>query len=273
MIEKKCLRCNKPFSVHDYVVRDGRGKYCSKKCHYGEKIERTCLNCNKNFLARRSLVKRTGAKFCSRKCFHDYNKGETSFNYGKRHTKEAIEKMKKNRKGWKMSQQQKDFLSKIKSGKKQQPCSEEKKKKIGIANKGENNGQWKGGITPLRVQIYKSKEEANWRNSIYQRDQYSCQMPDCEHNNKRLNVHHIIKFSKILKIHNIKTLNDAIGCKELWDIDNGITLCYDCHLKTKMKEQEYAPLFHSLVAKKKQSFALVPMEQYQTNMSQLGQIQ
>ena len=45
-----------------------------------------------------------------------------------------------------------------------------------------------------------------------------------------LEVHHIVPFSKLLKVHDIKTLEDALSCKELWDIDNGVTMFKDTHI-------------------------------------------
>jgi hypothetical protein len=39
-------------------------------------------------------------------------------------------------------------------------------------------------------------------------------------------------FSEILKEYNVKTLDDAHKCKELWDINNGRTLCINCHKLT-----------------------------------------
>lgn len=32
--------------------------------------------------------------------------------------------------------------------------------------------------------------------------------------------------------YNITTINEAIDCKELWDVDNGRVLCIPCHKKT-----------------------------------------
>jgi hypothetical protein len=48
-----------------------------------------------------------------------------------------------------------------------------------------------------------------------------------------LNAHHIISFANLLKKYKITTLQEAISCKELWDINIGLTLCIKCHNKTK----------------------------------------
>lgn len=36
----------------------------------------------------------------------------------------------------------------------------------------------------------------------------------------------------IIRENNIMTLTDAVKCEELWNINNGITLCKECHKKT-----------------------------------------
>ena len=43
---------------------------------------------------------------------------------------------------------------------------------------------------------------------------------------------HIYPFSKIIDDFNITSIEEAISCEKLWDIDNGRTLCRDCHKKT-----------------------------------------
>ena len=42
----------------------------------------------------------------------------------------------------------------------------------------------------------------------------------------------IILLAHILKDNNIKIFEDAEKCNELWDINNGITLCVGCHKLT-----------------------------------------
>jgi hypothetical protein len=56
----------------------------------------------------------------------------------------------------------------------------------------------------------------------------------------RLEVHHAKSFNDICKENNITTIKQALACKEIWSLDNAISVCYDCHkslekLRTKMK--------------------------------------
>lgn len=100
--------------------------------------------------------------------------------------------------------------------------------KIAVGNK---NPNWKGGVTHIKYLIYISSKYQNWRKQIFTRDSYTCQ--ECgDKTGGNLEAHHIKSFSRILKENNIKTLDDAIACAELWSSDNGKTLCTDCHKKT-----------------------------------------
>jgi len=56
----------------------------------------------------------------------------------------------------------------------------------------------------------------------------------------RLEVHHAKSFDDICKENNITTIKQALTCKQVWSLNNGISLCYSCHknlekLRTKMK--------------------------------------
>ena len=101
--------------------------------------------------------------------------------------------------------------------------------------KGKNNPNWKGGKTKLSFQIRNSAEYSFWRMSVFKRDFFTCQ--HCGAKNKKgekyiFDADHIYPFSKILDDYNITSIEEAISCEKLWDIENGRTLCRDCHKKT-----------------------------------------
>ena len=101
---------------------------------------------------------------------------------------------------------------------------------------GKKSPTWKGGITKLDKQIRNSSEYKKWRSDVFQRDNWTCQT--CQGRSKVgkrvvLEAHHIKTFKSILKDNNIKTLKESLDCKELWNKDNGETLCLDCHNLTK----------------------------------------
>ena len=78
---------------------------------------------------------------------------------------------------------------------------------------GENNGHWKGGITPKLVAERESTRYHDWRKLVYSKDYYTCQCCGNIHNG--LNAHHIKNFSS----------NEELR----YDLNNGITLCSECH--------------------------------------------
>lgn len=79
---------------------------------------------------------------------------------------------------------------------------------------GENNWNWKGGINSENENARKSLEYKQWRKSVFKRDKYTCQC--CGDNTGgNLNAHHIENFSN----------NEELR----YDVDNGITLCKNCH--------------------------------------------
>jgi hypothetical protein len=55
-----------------------------------------------------------------------------------------------------------------------------------------------------------------------------------------LEVHHPKRFEDICKENNVSTVKEALACKELWNLNNGISICYGCHkdiesLRTKLR--------------------------------------
>jgi len=86
-------------------------------------------------------------------------------------------------------------------------------------------------IQPLYDQIRNSNTYKEWRTQIFGRDNFTCQ--ECGVRGTWLEAHHKKRFSDIIKDNNIRTLEDALFSNELWDLDNGITLCKTCHAGTK----------------------------------------
>ena len=89
------------------------------------------------------------------------------------------------------------------------------RKKIGDAQKGNKNHNWKGGITPLRIKIRQGIAWQLWKENVYQRDNFTCKK--CEQYGGKLSAHHIEDFAH----------NELLR----FEIDNGITLCRDYHRK------------------------------------------
>lgn len=81
----------------------------------------------------------------------------------------------------------------------------------------ENNGNWKGGITPEAIAARTSMQYSKWRYDALKKDHFTCQ---CCGRNKNINkeVHHIYNFSN----HEDKR----------FDVNNAITLCKECHSVT-----------------------------------------
>jgi len=92
---------------------------------------------------------------------------------------------------------------------------------------GENNNKWKGGITPLTVQIRHTIQYTNWRLAVFERDNYTCQY-SCDRGGN-LHVHHIKPFYQIIEEYGIVSLEEALACKELWEVSNGVVLNKESH--------------------------------------------
>ena len=149
-------------------------------------------------------------------------------------TEESIKKAGEARKGVK-----RPWISKLMKGGK---LSKEHKEKIRIAAKKRKHSmktrkkmrksqmkrfQNHFHITPFHEAIRKSFEYRQWRKEVFERDNYTCQC--CQQLGGKIIAHHIKAFSKILRENKIKTFKQAVNCKALWDINNGITFCEECH--------------------------------------------
>ena len=161
--------------------------------------------------------------------------------HNKPHTEETKEKLRKiakrlhikppSRKGISWSKSQTEKMRKIMKGRKITWGKKLSKALLGNTNslgkrkpkeafdriRGEKSPWWRGGITPVYKKIRNSVEYKYWREAVFKRDNWTCIW--C---NKRgrgeLNADHIKPFA----------LYPALR----FAIDNGRTLCRDCHKKT-----------------------------------------
>lgn len=112
--------------------------------------------------------------------------------------------------------------------------STETREAISRANRGRFQGEkgsnWKGGRTKL-VQLVRNSEPAiRWRQAVYERDAFTCRF--CGRVGGALHADHIEPLALLMKKHRIQTLDEALACEALWDLNNGRTLCVPCHKTT-----------------------------------------
>lgn len=204
-----CKKCGKKFKVSISRLEDGRGKYCSKKCQYEDKKGiRRSVNTEfkkgqkpKNYLGNTVLCKQCGLKFeASPSSNRLFCSKKCLINSGYVFIECLVCK-----------KVFRTIKSKLKVGRKfcSRKCTFE-------YYCGENHHQWKGGVTPINEKIRKSTEYKKWRIEVYKRDKFTCQI--CGAKNVYLNADHIKPFATYPELR--------------FDINNGRTLCVECHRNT-----------------------------------------
>lgn len=192
------------------------------------------------------------------------NKEQVPWIKGKHHTKEARKRISSKCKGCEISKETRRKISIKHKGKK---ISEETRRKISKRLKGRviplevrrkmsethigRRGKcvfWKDGRTPLFQLIRNLFNSKEWRSRVFKRDDYTCQMCFARSAKGKavyLEAHHINPFTTILteflkEYDQFSPYEDketlarlATKYQPFWDINNGQTLCVDCHNKTK----------------------------------------
>jgi len=142
----------------------------------------------------------------------------TKYQIGMRHSKESRMKMSLTHKG-----KTSNFKGKKLSGKSKDLIKKKKKKqweegfydnRPNLSHKGEDNPSWKGGITK---RCLNTKEYKAWRILVFERDDYTCQ--ECGQIGGYLEAHHKKRWVDYFELR--------------FDVDNGQTLCRNCHNETK----------------------------------------
>lgn len=140
-------------------------------------------------------------------------------------------------KGRKLSEVTKDKLSKNNAkfwlGKKR---NQETILKISKSKKGKYTGKnasnWKGGLSRRKDnRLRQSLDWRLWRKSVFERDKYTCRW--CFIRGVYVEPHHIKAKSRYPEL--------------CFEINNGITLCRSCHLKTIGKEEDFEMFFTEIL--------------------------
>jgi len=183
----------------------GRRKGSKNKKGMEKLLQIQCPICGSTFAAYPSYHE-TPRKFCSVACYR------------------------KSRKGWQPSDETRQKLCESRKGKRPglglKP-SPEHRKKLSEALKGSKSYLWKGGVNPEHDSIRKSVEYKIWREQVYKRDNYTCQRCGSKNGNGKaitLNAHHVQLFSK--------------EPEQRFEVENGVTLCRDCHIITHIENKQ-----------------------------------
>ncbi len=91
----------------------------------------------------------------------------------------------------------------------------------------------KGGKAALVKAIRRLDEYEAWKRAVHIRDRFACQHCGKRNGRRRIiEADHIKPFSQIIREQKITSLEQALSCAALWDVDNGRTLCHGCHQLT-----------------------------------------
>jgi len=159
---------------------------------------------------------------------------------GKKMPIEAIEKMRQSKIGIKLSDETKKKMRVVNAGKNNpfygKKHSEKTKQKLSKFRMGkfvaENNPNWKGGIScEPYCDVWLDEE---YKQSIRDRDNNTCQNPDCWHNcdDKPLHIHHIDYIKKNCVPRNL------------------ITLCNSCNTRANFNREEWTMFYQEIIERK-----------------------
>jgi 5-methylcytosine-specific restriction endonuclease McrA len=199
---KRCQYCQKEFIGSYSNWR--RQKYCSKECRYLDvhmrrSREYQCPVCGCLFRSPKSIIR----VFCSNMCrLKNQSNPITHFN-----CEEC---------GKECCYSDYNFQRSVRF------CSRRCYRKYwSRASRGEASHFWKGGKIKENTLLRSRSKTKRWRNLVFSRDGYTCQICGLKSGNGKtvwIEAHHIKSWAKYPQLR--------------WDVDNGITLCRECHKKT-----------------------------------------
>ena len=116
------------------------------------------------------------------------------------------------------------------------------------------HNNYKGGITGHNLKIRSSLQYRLLRESVFKRDNYICQI--CKSRGKKLNADHILPFAYFPAIR--------------FAIDNGRTLCINCHKNTdtfKGKAHSYKPMFVRWIRVGQEAEVIIGSKKYKAKIT------
>lgn len=182
-------------------MRNDKGQFVKGITPHNKKpdIFRECANCKNSFLVNR---KNPSTKCCSKECGWELLRGVPK-------AAEHVQKMRDNNaRYWLGKKQSREHVQKATKG-------------LADYQSGKKHWNWQGGITPELKKLRHTAEYRSWRTAVFQRDDYTCVL--CGTRGGQLNADHIKPFARLV----VKKEYDKIT-----DIDNGRTLCEQCHRRT-----------------------------------------
>ncbi len=221
----QCAYCSEVFEkLSAEVKRSKNGNHFCCREHYnlykgvvGNGIYK-CSQCNKEFIKSESLRNKNEYNFCSRKCFaewrHENLVGDKNPNFSGKIVQCAECNVDIFRAKYRIASYKNHY------------CSYQCRIKHMV---GPNAGGYKGASRSRKHLVHRIRSLSlylQWVKDVLKRDDYCCQ--ECNATNN-LHVHHIKELIMIMNEYNITSVKEARACVELWNIDNGLTLCVHCH--------------------------------------------
>lgn len=212
---KICTKCSKEF-----ITDDKRQKYCCIVCAYADRPNKKvlvmcdyCKNELKIFPSR-SIIKH---HFCNVSCQIEWQKVYHSGTNNPQWKGATLAKVCEYcRRTFKPRRKDAQFC-----------CDYCRISDLTEWQYGSDNPAWKGGTTTGRRVLEMQGIYKAWKRKVFERDKYRCSMCGSK---RQIEAHHIKTFALYPELRT--------------DLDNGITLCNECHRKLNSKEHLYENYFY-----------------------------
>jgi 5-methylcytosine-specific restriction endonuclease McrA len=201
----KCRVCGGDIAVKSSQLARRNKGFCSIPCavsvrkKFPKKLDFSCAYCGGEIIVRNAGLLKPWRRFCSKSCAAANNN---------KHRIVSLETRRKIA----------DAARKTFTGRKH---SDEQRRKRAESLSGDKSHFWQGGKTEETRKLRSGVEYDIWRDKVYERDNYTCQICRARNGNGTtvyLNADHIKSWAKHPELR--------------FDVSNGRTLCLPCHRQT-----------------------------------------